>query len=205
MEEQLPRLLAAAGMTPVLAAVSMRRVREEEIRALLAAGLTDLLDAEIEGHPGAADAVLASVRARPFKLLLENSLSRFVSFDALTLIRAAAEVTVDGGGAEELAELFDSQERTVSGWCAREALPPPRRLLAWLRLILALALLADPERGVSKAATAAGYTDHSLRRALRTFLGAGKPTRAWYAADALAAFNAELAGLREQTRQRRRK
>ncbi len=199
----LPALLAAAGLTPVLAMVSMRSVREEEIRALFVAGVTDVLDAEIESCPGTASAVLDSVKARPFKLLLENSLSRFLSFDALTLIRAAAEVTVDGGGAEELSDVFSSQERTVAGWCAREALPPPRRLLAWLRLILALALLADPERRVSRAAVAAGYTDHSLRRALRLFLGGGRPTRAWTVADAFAVFNAELAELRARSRQQR--
>lgn len=201
---EFARLMTAAGMTPVVAVVPMRGAREATIRALLDAGVTEVLDAELEGTPAAAGEVLASVRARPFKALLESSLSRFVSFDALTLIRAAAEVTVDGGGAEDLADLFDAQERTVAGWCAREALPAPRRLLAWLRLILALALLADPERRIGTAASAAGYTDHSLRRALRTFLGGGKPTRAWTTADAFAAFNAELAGLRETVRQQGR-
>jgi AraC-like DNA-binding protein len=196
----LIRLVTAAGMAPVLAAVDMRGATEAELRALFAAGVTEVLDAEMENRPAAAGALLASVRAGPLKRLLETGLSRFVSFDALTLIRAAAEVTVDGGGAEEMSDLFDSQERTVSGWCAREALPPPRRLLAWLRLILALALLANPERRVGRAAEAAGYTDHSLRRALRAFLGGGKPTRGWTVADALAAFNAELAALRERRR-----
>lgn len=201
--EALSRLLAAAGMTPVVAVLEMRHAGEEEIRALFAAGVTDVLDAELEGTPGAAGEVLMSMKARPFKLLLESSLSRFLSFDALTLIRAAAEVTVDGGGAEDLADLFDSQERTVSGWCAREALPPPRRLLAWLRLILAVALLTDPARRIGQVASAVGYTDHSFRRALRNFLGAGRATREWSVEDVLGACNAELAMLRERIRQNR--
>jgi AraC-like DNA-binding protein len=202
---ELPALLAAAAMTPVVAAVAMRAATEAQLRALLELGVSDVLDERTEGGPDAARALLESVKAKPLKLLLERSLSRFVSFDALTLVRAAAEVTVDGGGAEDLSDVFESQERTVSGWCAREALPPPRRLLAWLRLILALALLADTGRRIGQAASAAGYTDHSLRRALRTFLGAGKATREWSVTDAVEAFDAELAALRERNRQKGRK
>lgn len=93
----------------------------------------------------------------------------------------------------------------MSGWCAREPLPPPRRLLAWLRLILALALLESPHRSVARAARGAGYSfDHSLRRAVRDMLGGDAPPRERTVSQALDAFASELRSLREQRRQEKR-
>jgi AraC-like DNA-binding protein len=205
LDARIPALLAAAHMLPVVGVVPFRATYHSAVRTLLGWGLTDIADAELENTADAIRLRLLSIHAQPLKKLVEASLSRFVSADALTLIRAAAEVAVDRGTAIELGRLFGSSERTVSGWCAREGLPPPRRLLAWLRLLLALALLEGPGRSVLNAALCAGYTDHSLRRALRELLGEKAPTREWALSDGLAAFNGELRELRERARQKRRR
>ncbi len=76
-----------------------------------------------------------------------------------------------------------------------------------MRVLLAAMLLEDPARTVTGVAQACGYAgDHSLRRAVRELTGgdgAALPRR-----DALTrateAFNAELRGLREELRGRRR-
>lgn len=201
-EDGLASVVEAAGMAPVFASVALSSVSEGQLLRLADAGVTDVLDAGIEQSHEIASTLFSAARAMPLKRLLEQGLPRDLSGDALILIRAAAEVAVNGGGAEDLSEVFDARERTVSGWCTREGLPAPRRLLAWLRLILAVALLADPRRLVAHAASAAGYTDHSLRRALRTFLGEERATREWTVSHALYAFSAELSMLRERTRGR---
>ena len=204
LDSRLPSLLAAARMLPVVALVPFRDGYAEAARALLERGVTEIADAELEGTPAAIRMRLLSVHAQPLKKAVESGLSRFVSADGLTLVRACAEVAADRRTAVELGKLFGSSERTVAGWCAREALPPPRRLLAWLRLLLALALLEDPRRSVQNAALCAGYTDYSLRRALREFLGGRAPTRQRTLRDGVAAFNAELRELREKAREERR-
>ncbi|MBV9110730.1 MAG: AraC family transcriptional regulator, partial [Gemmatimonadetes bacterium] len=62
-------------------------------------------------------------------------------------------------------------ERTVLRWTERAALPPPRRLMAWMRILLAASLLDDPGRTVLSVAYACGYSsDSSLRRAMQDFL-----------------------------------
>lgn len=204
LDARLPALLAAARMIPVVALVPFQARYTDAVRTLLDRGVTEIADAGFEQTAESIRMRLLSVHAQPLKKLIEASLSRFVSVDALTLIRASAEVAVDRGTAEDLGRLFDSKERTVAGWCAREALPLPRRLLAWVRLLLALALLEDPGRSVLNAATCAGLTDYSLRRALGEFLGGRSPTRERTLGDGLAAFNAELRELREQARWERR-
>jgi hypothetical protein len=128
---RLPELIAAsAGVVPVLALVPFQGAFTAAVRTLLDQGIAEIADVDLEATPDAIRPRLQAVHAQPLKRLVEPALSRFASVHTHTLVRAAAEVAVDGGTAMDLAEVFRSTERTVSGWCAREALPQPRRLLA---------------------------------------------------------------------------
>jgi hypothetical protein len=202
-DPRVRELVEAAGLVPVVAVVPFDDAHAPHLPTLLAWGVAELADAAFEAAPRAILPRLHAVHAAPFKRVLEPQLSRFVSMQALTLVRAAASVAVDRGAAPDLALTFGSGERTVAGWCAREALPPPRRLIAWMRLLLALALLDPPGRTVMDAARCAGYRDHSLRRAVRDFLGEGMLPRPGLFATAAAVLNAELRDLRERAREAR--
>jgi transcriptional regulator GlxA family with amidase domain len=94
-----------------------------------------------------------------------------MSGQARAILMAAAEVVATGGQAQELARALYLSPRTLLRWCNRAELPPPRRVLAWMRILLATELLDDPGRTVSSVAHACGYSsDNSLRRALQDFL-----------------------------------
>jgi transcriptional regulator GlxA family with amidase domain len=98
-------------------------------------------------------------------------------------------------------------ERTVPRWCRRADLPPPRRLLAWLRLLLAAELLDDENRPVLSVARACGYASEvSLKAALRQFMGAppSELRKAGAFDTAARAFSRELFELREAARARGR-
>ena len=91
--------------------------------------------------------------------------------------------------------------RTLLRWCDRAELPPPRRILVWMRVLMAAELLDDPGRTVSSVAEACGYASvNSLRRALQDFLHT-TPTmlrREGAFAIAAQAFLKDLARTREQ-------
>jgi AraC-like DNA-binding protein len=94
----------------------------------------------------------------------------------------------------------------VLRWCGRADLPQPRRLLAWLRILLAADMLDDPGRTLAAVARACGYSsDTALRNTLRTFLGAS-PTelRGQAFQTAAAAFARELFDLRDAAHARGR-
>jgi AraC-like DNA-binding protein len=204
LDQRALEVIAACRMVPTIAIVPFRVEAFVNVRTLLRGGLTEIADAEMESTPEAIRLRLLSVHAQPFKRRLEAELSRFTSANARTLLRGAAEVSVDGGGALELARRFDAQERTVAGWCRREVLPAPRRLLAWTRVLLVLLLLEEPERSLVGAARAAGYaTDYTFRRAMRELLGDGGARERSFA-EAMASFNGELRDLREKARRRAR-
>lgn len=194
-------IAAAAGVIPVVAAIAFRSGYASHAQALLRRGVTEIVDVELDVTPDAMLPRLRAVHGQPLKRLLEPAISRLPPVNTRTLIYAAAEVAVDRGTAVDLATVFQSTERTISGWCARAALPPPRRLLAWMRLLLALSLLESPRRSVAKAAMGAGYSfDHSLRRAVRDLLGGSAPPRERTITEALDVFAAELRSLKEKRR-----
>jgi hypothetical protein len=192
---------AAAGVIPIIAAVPFQSGYASPVQVLLDHGITDIIDTELNVTPDAILPRLRAVHGQPLKRLLEPALSRSTPVNTRTLIYAAAEVAVDRGTAVDLATIFQSTERTISGWCARASLPPPRRLLAWMRLVLALSLLESPRRSVAKAAMGAGYSfDHSLRRAVRDLLRGSAPPRERTVSEALDVFAAELRSLKEKRR-----
>ena len=171
-----------------------------DARRMLQAGVSDLLDLRLAPGPERVGLLLRGVYARPLKRRVEAALSRFVSADALFLLRAAAEVAVSGGGALELARVCGVSAETVKEWCAGTGLPSPRRLQLWMRVLLAAQLLEDAGRTVGNAALACGYAgDRSLRRVMNQLIGVDTRSLRREAAFATVAraFNAELRHLRE--------
>jgi AraC-like DNA-binding protein len=197
-------LVAQAGVVPVVAAMELSGETAEMLSELWEAGISEVIDLRPPPTPAQLVGELRAVHARPFKARLEAELSPRVSMNAQTLLRAAAEVVADGGNAAGVAARVGARERTLLDWCTREHLPPPKRLLVWLRMALAAALLEEPGRSIDSAARGAGYAgDHSLRRVLRNELGPAyfsAPRTATFA-HVLERFNAELRGLREAARE----
>lgn len=170
-------------------------------------GVAELVDTGPECTPNALHARLREAHACPLKRRLERALDKRVSDDARNLLRGAAEVAVEGGGAPELAALLEVAPRTLTEHCVRADLPPPRQVQAWMRILLACMLLDDPGRTVYAAAEACGYsTDRSLRRAVAEFVGSGASElrRGGAFEQAMKVLNGQLFELREAGRERRK-
>lgn len=169
---ELRELIRAAPSVPVVASVGLRHTSAAEVRALLHAGVAEIADTDTTGEMRALIPTLRRAHARPLKRRIEERLPVWLSEDALTLIRAAAETVVDRGGREAFAGIFGVYVRTVADWCRELDLPPPRRLLGWARVLLALAMLEEAHRTVLSIALACGYKDNSsLKRAIENFSG----------------------------------
>lgn len=155
----------------VLAALELRPARFRDVHALGQWGVSDVITLGEDDTTEAMARRLRSVQGRPLQSLLERSLPPNTSGHARALLMAAAEVVSQGGQAAQLARTLYLSPRTLLRWCERAELPPPRRLLVWMRVLLAAELLDDPGRTVSSVAHACGYaSDNSLRRALMDFL-----------------------------------
>ena len=81
-------------------------------------------------------------------------------------------MVAEGGHGRDLAASLRLSERTLLRWAEQADLPPPRRILAWMRVLLACELLDDPGQTVLSVAYTCGYaSDSSLRRAVQEFTG----------------------------------
>jgi AraC-like DNA-binding protein len=168
---ELRAMLLEFPSATVIAAFELRPDRYRDLRTLGAWGVADVI---VRGEDDTTDAIarrLRAIQGRPLQSLLERSLPANTSGQARALLMAAAEVVSTGGQARELARMLYLSPRTLLRWCERAELPPPRRILVWMRVLMAAELLDDPGRTVSSVAHACGYSsDNSLRRALQDFL-----------------------------------
>lgn len=197
--EPLRELMMETPSVPVVAAVPFGRATAAEVRALLDAGLAEVANAGDEVTLAALLPALRRAHARPLKRRLEARMPVWVSEEARTLMRAAAETVVEGGGRAAFAEVFGVYVRTVAARCTGAGLPPPRRLLGWIRVLLALSLLEEGHRTVLDVALACHYTDNSsLKRAVENFSGSAalRSIRDQTFDAAFDAFTAELRRLR---------
>jgi AraC-like DNA-binding protein len=164
IRQSLPSLI-------VIAAIDRDAARLEDVHALGQLGVGALL---LLGRELSVEAVRERLlAARMLMLQRAVSLVHPIAASGLTrrLLEAAVEVAAGGGQAERLAAALHVSHRTLTRRCLKAGLPAPRRLLAWMRVLIASSLLDDPGRTVSGVAFACGYySDTTLRRALQTFL-----------------------------------
>lgn len=200
---ELRRLLDAHPGATVVPAFRVGSDTAPLLAVLLEWGVADWLDLAREDTPAAMARRLRRVRSRPVERLLRRALPRGAPSRTRMLLSVAVQVVAEGGQAPEMAAALGVAERTVPRWCERADLPPPRRLFAWLRLLLAAELLDTPSRTLESVARATGYAGApSLKTSLRNLLATTpRELRARGAFRTVAeAFAAELFRLRERSR-----
>lgn len=169
------------------------------MRTMGAWGVTEVISPEEAGSTLAITQLLQEARGRPLQRLLNAELPEVLSAPALALLNAAVDVASAGGTARDLARTLYFSRRSVLRRYRQAGLPAPRRLLAWVRVLLATEMLDDPGRRVADVAYGCGYSsDNALRTALQQFVGVAPTALRRDGAFALAAdrFLAELARLR---------
>lgn len=169
---ELASLLERFPSLTMTAAAEFRAHQADDIIRLGEWGVVQVIDLTEETTPVALGRRLAAARGRPLRALVEGSLPACTSAGGRAILGAASAVVADGGQGRDLAEVLGITPRTLSRWCRQSGLPPPKRLLAWMRVLLAAEFLDDPGRPVAAVARACGYAaDSSLRLALRRFTG----------------------------------
>ena len=167
----LHALLSEFPSTAVLAAMEVSPERQADLRTLGRWGVVQVIALRHDDTPRAIAQRLRAARGRPLRALLEQILPAEVSGRARSIIDAACDVVTTGQHGRDLASALHLSRRTLLRWCERAGLPAPRRLLAWMRLLLACELLDDPGRTVLSVANACGYSsDSGLRRITQKFL-----------------------------------
>ena len=203
---RLHALLRDIRSATVVAVLPVTSQTVQHLEMLARWGVADVVELGREDTVVALRRRLRLVQGRLVTRLLDRALPRTTPTRTRALLATAADTVAVAGGSADLAQVLNVGERTVLRWCRRADLPQPRRLMAWLRILLATDMLDDAGRTLGSVAHACGYSsDTALRNALRTFLGAAPTELRGRAFDtAAAAFSRELFELREDAHTRGR-
>ena len=184
----------------VIAALRTGPARYEDVLVLGKWGIHEVISLEQEQTSEAVAQRLRQASTRLSEALLRGVLDVIPNALGRHILTRAVEHAARRGPAEDLAAEMKVSRRTLLRWCEAEFLPPPRRLLAWIRVLMAAHMLQDPRRPVSAIAHLSGYpSDKALRTTLQTFLGkTPRELREGAAYHAAAnAFRQELVELRQ--------
>lgn len=169
----LHALLRNFPSTPVVAAPSDHVDRLRDVGTLGEWGVSDVIDV-LEDTVHTMQVRIEGARGRPLRTLLEREVPASVPGRGRAILDAAVDVVATGGHARDLARDLHLSPATLLRWCRRSGIPVPRRLLVWMRALLAAELLDDPGQTVLGVALACGYSsDRTLRRALYSATGFG--------------------------------
>ena len=201
LSPQLQTLLGRFPSVTILAALEIRPGRFHDLRTLGEWGVSEIIALDRDETTESIARKIRSTQGRLVRSLIGHSLPSFISSRGRAVLGAASEVATRGGQGRDLAQALNLSDRALLRWCERSSLPAPRRLLAWMRILLAAEMLDHPEQTVLGVAHTCGYaTDSSLRRAMQEFTGATpselRETGAF--ATAADAFLSELLKLREE-------
>jgi AraC-like DNA-binding protein len=173
LSPNLRGLLAEFPSMAVLAAMEVLPDRFDDLRMLGKWGVVQVISLGHDDTPHAIGQRLRAARGRPLLALLEQVLPPDTPGRARAILEASVEVISTGGHGRDLAKLLHLSRRTLLRWSRRAGLPAPRKLLAWMRILLAAELLDDPGRSVLSVAHICGYSsDSGLRRVTQKFLDA---------------------------------
>jgi AraC-like DNA-binding protein len=159
---------------PVVAVVRACPGTPDFLRLLGRWGVSEVIVEGVEDTPAGIARAIRFAQGKLLLGLMEEVLPSYLPGRSRRMLFAAAEAVSTGGHSPDLAAILGVTETTVIRRCERLRLPPPRRILAWMRVLLAARLLEDGGRTSQAVAYACGYaTEAGLRRVVQNFLGVG--------------------------------
>lgn len=200
---ELAPLLRRFPSATVVVALHPRPGWLDHVRILGEWGTAAVLDLEAERTDWAILQGILEARGRPLRALLRHGIGLAMTGRGRAILDAAAEVAVQGGKGNDLAAQLHINRNTLLRWCKREALPLPRDLLTWMRILLAAELLDNPGQSIEPVAFACGYSfseslSHAFVKHVGMRPGALRGREVFPVASA--AFREKLHALRRETK-----
>lgn len=166
------RLKMRAERLTLVAYVTLTTERAREIFDAGRAGFDGLLLFGQDDTPAAFRAVLERASARGVAQMIRPHLAKMSSItrDATMVAVTRAHVRLTS---HRLAEIVGTPKKALLAALEAEGFPPPQKLLAWGRLIVAAQMLEDPSRAADAVARQLDFPSGSaFRNTCQRYLGA---------------------------------
>lgn len=173
-EETVRALLVRHPDLAVLGYTAARPGMSSDVLALARAGVHELVVAGIDDVASVLRTALARAARRSSAERILRELAAFVPPDALPLLRYCLEHAATAPTVPELARALGVSRQTLAARLRAAALPSPRELAVWCRLLLAAELLAGAGRSVEEASLTLDFpSSNAFRNVLRRYAGVG--------------------------------
>ena len=170
--DELRQFRLRHGSTALVLYISVPPVSVQDVFEAGRFGFDAVVVADIGDEAPALQAVIERAMARGVGELLRKHLRDAVptARDAVLACVARAHERLSP---EKLSRLLGVRRRALTDRLVRAGLPPPQRLIAWGRLIVAARLLEDPDRKVDAIAMTLDFPSGSaFRNTCQRYLGA---------------------------------
>jgi AraC-like DNA-binding protein len=165
----LQQLLQSYPSATIVVALNSDLAQHRDLWLLGEWGIAEVLQIYEDSSQSALRRRLFSARAQPLRRLLSHDDTIQLTGRARSILDAAIATVMVGGYPKDLARSLGFSPATLLRWCERSQIPKPRRLLLWMRVLFASALLDDPGHTVFSVGLACGYSgDQALRRAIKS-------------------------------------
>jgi AraC-like DNA-binding protein len=145
-----------------------------DILALARAGVHELVLRGVDDIGIALRAAVASAARRAIAERVLRDVAPLVAPGAVGILRYCLEHAAEAPTVVDVGRALGIHRKTLVNRTRAAALPPPRALLAWCRLLLAADLLEDPLRPVEQAALVLDFpSGTAFRNMLRRYTGLG--------------------------------
>jgi AraC-like DNA-binding protein len=173
----IARLHATYPAIPVSAYVDFSPQRARDILAAAHAGASDIILRENDDLNAVAERVFdmgtsIDVASR-LKIAIEGMVPTHLhEFFIFCVRHATSGITVEG-----VAARLRRNRKTLSNWLVLAHLPPPYRIIGWIRILVAARLLEDSSRSLEKVARELRFVSGTaLRNMIKRYLGVNPDT-----------------------------
>ena len=173
-EEAVRAIRAGYPSVAVIAYLPPGGACSADILALARAGIHGLVLRGVDDVGVALRAALASAARRSIAERVLREVAPFVAPGAVPVLRYCLEHAANAPTVVEVARALGVHRKTLVNRMCGAALPAPRALLAWCRLLLAADVLEDHARPVEQVALALDFpSGTAFRNMLRRYTGLG--------------------------------
>lgn len=176
LDEELRETAQGFPLVAIVACLRVASGGSDVLMTLRSWGVAEILDLDRDRSAAAVARRLQQVRGVWAQRLFRRALPRTLSVRGRALLEAAGDVAAQGGNVEALGEALGISRGTVTRWCGKAGVPEPRRMLSWIRLLVAAGGLEDPRRSIESVAGIAGFSSAASLKSTTKAFTAFSPT-----------------------------
>lgn len=173
-EEAIRSIRAGYPQLPILGIAPLGPTTSGAVLALARAGVHELVIRGVDDVGIALRSALQSAMRHAAASRVEEALRSQVPGAARPMLRLGLEHAAHALTVPELARSLGVHRRTLVNRLRAHRLPPPSEFLAWMRLLLAAALLEDHARPIERIALELQFPSaNAFRNSMRRYTGLG--------------------------------